>query len=63
MKLSRSIQLIRHWSILVDHDIPEDHIMHLAQLIHSETEKEKKEFIKALNIFIDSPTPQGFVKS
>jgi hypothetical protein len=41
MKIVRAIELIRNWSILVDHDIPDECIVLLAMLIESETEKER----------------------
>ena len=51
MKISRAVQLIRNWSILVDHDIPEDHILHLAQLIYDETHKENKDLDSLVDLF------------
>ena len=56
MKISRAVQLIRNWSILVDHDIPEDHILHLAQLIYDETHKENKDLDSLVDLFPPPPT-------
>jgi predicted nucleotide-binding protein (sugar kinase/HSP70/actin superfamily) len=44
----KAMELIRNWALLVDHDIPDDHIAHLAQLLNNETEKEKHELLKRL---------------
>lgn len=48
MTILKAMDLIRNWSLLVDHDIPDDEIACMAQLISSETEKEMNELVKHL---------------
>lgn len=41
----RAMELIRNWALLVDFDIPNDHLTALAHFMSIESEKEKEELL------------------
>lgn len=49
MTVPRAMELIRNWCLLVEHDMRNDELAHLAIFMSSESEREKWPLIEQIN--------------